>query len=187
MVFHDSTSEQRIIGELGKIFRNVHDAIYPGTEFYTQVIQFNCRDVYKTNFVNRLATIIDSINNYVSLGWVEWKTITEKDAVWKSSLYDSTYKRMDCVSLTSGVSEHDLINELGLYPNPVINTLTVAHSAYITSVAITDALGRVIHEEKDIYTERTDIHTERLTPGLYFISVVLRDGKTMTRKFVKNN
>jgi len=51
MVFHDSTSEQRIIRELGKLFKNVHYGVYPNTEFYTPVIQFNCRDVYKQNLL----------------------------------------------------------------------------------------------------------------------------------------
>lgn len=185
MVLHDTTSEQRLIRELGKIFRNVHYGGYPNTEFYTQVIQFNCRDIYKANFVSRLTTIIDSINNYVNLGWVEWKTISEKDVVWKATPYDSTYKRINCVNLPTGTPERYIINELALYPNPIINKLIIAHTAYINSVIITDALGRAIYKEHEINAEKTELNTEFLKPGLYFVSVKLNNGKTATRKILK--
>ncbi len=185
MVLHDTTSEQRLVRELGKIFRNVHYGVYPNTEFYTQVIQFNCRDVYKANFVSRLTTIIDSINNYVNLGWVEWKTISEKDAVWKATPYDSTYKRIDCVNLPTGIEEQYIVNELALYPNPVINKLIIAHTAYINSVTIIDAFGRMVYEQQEVNAEKTETNMEFLKPGLYFVSVKLNNGKTTSRKILK--
>lgn len=185
MVFHDTTDEQRIIRELGKFFRNVHYGVYPNTEFYTPVIQFNCRDVYKVNFVNRLTTIVDSINNYVTLGWVDWKTIGEKDAIWTSIMYQSANKRMDCSSLPTGINEKYIQGGLAIYPNPVIDKLIIAHTSYIKTITLIDALGKTVYYENNIYSEKQEVNTELLKSGLYFVSVKLTDEIIITRKFLK--
>jgi hypothetical protein len=185
MVLHDSTSEQRLVRELGKIFRNVHYGVYPNTEFYTQVIQFNCRDVYKANFVSRLTTIIDSINNYVSLGWVEWKTISEKDVIWRAAPYDSTYKRIDCVNLPTDIGEQYIIDGLGIYPNPVLNSVTVAHTVNIKSIIVSDALGRVVYNDGVINKESHTINTEFMKSGIYFVIITLDNNRRLTRKILK--
>lgn len=185
MVFHDSTDEQRIIRELRKLFRNVHYGVYSNAEFYTPVIQFNCRDVYKANFVNRLTTIVDSINNYVTLGWVDWKTISEKDAIWTSIMYQSANKQVDCSSLPTGIKEQYISNGLGVYPNPVLDNLIVAHTMDINSITITDILGEIVFEEKNIDKERAEIKTDELKSGIYFVSVYLNNNITLTRKIIK--
>lgn len=56
--FQDTTNEQRIVKELVKLFTCVHNGKYPNTEFYTQVVQFNSRNVGSLNFVPQLCTII---------------------------------------------------------------------------------------------------------------------------------
>ena len=185
MVFHDSTNEQRIVRELGKLFRNVHYGVYPANEFYTPVLQINCRDIYKPNYVSRLTTIIDSINNYVTLGWVDWKTISEKDAIWTSVMYQSANKRIDCDNLPTGIGENSIQNSLSAYPNPITNKLNFVSSVYIQSIKITDALGRQVYIENNINGDKKDIDTELLLPGVYFVSFYLNDGKQITKKILK--
>jgi hypothetical protein len=185
MVFHDSTSEQRIIRELSKLFKNVHYGVYANSEFYTPVLQFNCRDVAKVNYVNRLFTILDSVNTYVNLGWVEWRTISEKDSIWKASPLDSVNKRINCANLPTGIKEQYISNGLGVYPNPVLENLIVAHTMDINSITITDILGEIVFEEKNIDKERAEIKTDELKSGIYFVSVYLNNNITLTRKIIK--
>ena len=185
MVFHDTTSEQRLIREYHKLFTNVHYGVYPSTEFYTPVLQINCRDIYKTNYVSRLTTIIDSINTYVNLGWVEWRTISEKDSIWRSVIYNTANKRIDCSALPTGIDEKYIQSGLAIYPNPVSDKLIIAHTSYIKTITLIDALGKIVYFENNIDAERKDVNTEYLKPGLYFVSVILNDDKTITRKFLK--
>ena len=185
MVFHDTTSEQRLIKEYHKLFTNVHYGVYPSNEFYTPVLQINCRDIYKANYVSRLTTIIDSINTYVTLGWVEWRTISEKDSIWRSVTYNTANKRKDCSALPTGIDEKYIQNGLAIFPNPVSDKLIVAHTSNIEKVTLIDGLGKIIHIENNIDAERWEVNTEYLKPGLYFVSVTLNDDKTVTRKFLK--
>lgn len=184
-VFHDTTNEQRIIKEITKVFRNVHNGSYSSSEFYTPIIQINCRDFHKPNFVSRLTTIVDSVNKYVTLGWVEWKTISEKDAIWKASPLDSTYKRIDCTALPTGIDEKYVKNELGIFPNPTINNLTIAHNSGVNQISIIDALGKTVYSSSNINSERVDVNTEFLKPGLYFVVVQINGRSPETRKILK--
>lgn len=185
MVFHDTTNEQRLIREYRKLFSNVHYGVYSPNEFYTPVLQINCRDIYKANYVSRLTKIIDSINTYVTLGWVEWRTIYEKDSIWRSVKYNTANKRTDCSALPTGIDEKYIQNALAIYPNPVSDILIVAHTIEIKSVTLIDALGKINFYESNIKSERREVNTESLNPGLYFVSVTLNDDKTVTRKFLK--
>jgi len=186
MHFTDTTNEQRIIKELRKLISNVHYSVYPTSgQFYTQSIQFDCRDVIKPNFTNRISTILDSVNKYVALGWAQWNTITEKDQIWKAMPYDSAQYRKDCSALPVGIDEKYIINELGVYPNPTISKLTIAYTSNIETIEVIDALGKTVIIKANINNDRIEINTELFSPGIYFISVHLNNQIIETRKFLK--
>jgi WD40 repeat protein len=75
--------------------------------------------------------------------------------------------------------------EFAIYPNPAKNKLTLDFSQdlKISSVEITDMLGRVVYISKGI---DSDIQIDSLNTGLYSCKVTTDKGKTAVSTFVKN-
>jgi ribosomal protein L9 len=55
----------------------------------------------------------------------------------------------------------------------------------INSITITDILGEIVFEQKNIDKERAEIKTDELKSGIYFVSVYLNNNITLTRKIIK--
>ena len=85
-----------------------------------------------------------------------------------------------CVSLSN--TEEILENSLKLYPNPVINILTIeSNSVAISKVEIYSILGKKI---KEINSNFSFITTDNLSSGIYFIRIYSENGFTI-RKILK--
>ena len=85
-----------------------------------------------------------------------------------------------CVSLSN--TDEILENSLKLYPNPVINILTIeSNSLAISKVEIYSILGKKI---KEINSNFSFITTDNLSSGIYFIRIYSENGFTI-RKILK--
>lgn len=85
-----------------------------------------------------------------------------------------------CVSLSN--TEEILENSLKLYPNPVMNILTIeSNSVAISKVEIYSILGKKI---KEINSNFSFITTDNLSSGIYFIRIYSENGFTI-RKILK--
>jgi hypothetical protein len=79
---------------------------------------------------------------------------------------------------------------LSVYPNPVRNELVICcldKREAIISVVVTDMLGRVLAEPKQIWDGNTiEVSTQNLSPGTYILCI--QKGNDLSRlKFVKEN
>ena len=72
-------------------------------------------------------------------------------------------------------------NELVVYPNPAQTVITLQSSAVINKVVIHTADGRKVIEANE-----TTIDISSLPQGLYMLTATSDEGKTITRKIVKN-
>ena len=82
-----------------------------------------------------------------------------------------------CVSLSN--SDEILENSLKLYPNPVINILTIeSNSVAISKVEIYSILGKKI---KEINSNFSFITTDNLSSGIYFIRIYSENGFTIRK------
>ncbi len=70
--------------------------------------------------------------------------------------------------------------EIALYPNPVKDVLYFSEE--VTNMKITDVSGRLV---KQILTYSKLADVSQLAKGVYMISAVTKEGKTITRKMVK--
>jgi hypothetical protein len=91
--------------------------------------------------------------------------------------------------VTTGVKENTLANGLKMYPNPIINELTIEIEFPSTisnyTYAIIDALGKVVMKN-DLKDSKTVINTSGLDNGFYFLSISTLNGKVIkTSKLAK--
>ena len=78
-----------------------------------------------------------------------------------------------------GVDEHE--NNLKLYPNPTANMLNV-ESEGMTSVEVYNTVGQRVMT-MEVNSNKTQINTENLNNGIYFLRVRANDGTMLNRTF----
>ena len=78
-----------------------------------------------------------------------------------------------------GVDEHE--NNLKLYPNPTANILNV-ESEGMTSVEVYNTVGQCVMT-MEVNSNKTQINTESLNNGIYFLRVRANDGTMLNRTF----
>lgn len=184
--FTDTTDVNRVVNNLKSLFTNVHNGTYPSTEFYTQSIQIDCRDFMKPNFISRLCVILDTVNHYVAKGWVEWKTITEKDLYWRTSL-DSVMKYTTCSNLPSGINDSEKINNSEIYPNPGKAGIFTINSDIKpgTSINVTDVLGKQSLLSYNISSNNSfTLDLTGFKNGIYFVHYTDLNSNIRSRKLV---
>ena len=76
-------------------------------------------------------------------------------------------------------------SEIVIYPNPASTQLTIQGSYPILSIEISDPTGRMVfHSQPN--THQTEVATDSLSRGCYFLSVTTKKGNTETLKFLKD-
>ncbi|MBT8255174.1 MAG: choice-of-anchor B family protein [Bacteroidia bacterium] len=81
-----------------------------------------------------------------------------------------------------GIDELNISNSMMLYPNPVTHRLTISSSREeITSVVITDLVGKIIYSEVFDGTKNKEIDLSNVSQGMYF---ALIDG-IVSKKILK--
>lgn len=97
-----------------------------------------------------------------------------------------------CVSVDSIACElHLTANEnfeqprLAIYPNPVINALTIDCANFIQSISVFDIYGRLIEQTDGRKQKQTNISLDGLTAGVYTVVVVSDTGQRLTKRILK--
>jgi hypothetical protein len=88
-----------------------------------------------------------------------------------------------------GIKETELNISLSVFPNPIVDNLTLQLSNYNNeklSYHLSDLQGKLLNKEQ-IIAEQTQINTSSLPPATYFIHVVNQDNKKIQLfKIIKN-
>lgn len=92
---------------------------------------------------------------------------------------------MVCSFNTSTGALYDVEEELSVYPNPVINQLTIKAAREIQSIKIYNSLGALVYNETGINANTKMINVETLKSGIYFMEVE-GVGYFKKEKFIKN-
>jgi hypothetical protein len=86
------------------------------------------------------------------------------------------------------VAEADQVRELQAYPNPSAGAFTLAvpsPTAQTAQLTLTDALGRIVHEERvslSAGSNHQPINTTNLAEGLYYLSLRTQEGTLLRTK-----
>lgn len=75
------------------------------------------------------------------------------------------------------------LKNLAVYPNPVVDVLTISYNDTITEVSVINMLGQVVISQK-ANTEKVEVNTSKLQNGSYILKVATTKG-TATVKVVK--
>jgi len=94
----------------------------------------------------------------------------------------------ECITiLPVGLEEVSWPNEVHVYPNPVLDLLTVEAGNNIKQfeIRIINAIGQKVMQETSIDNERIQIEVSQLQNGVYFIQLVAQEAQ-LSIPFVKN-
>lgn len=92
---------------------------------------------------------------------------------------------MVCSFNTSTGALYDVEEELSVYPNPVINQITIKAAREIQSIKIYNSLGALVYSETGINTNTKMINVETLKSGIYFVEAE-GVGYFKNEKFIKH-
>lgn len=79
----------------------------------------------------------------------------------------------------------DQQNQIGLYPNPIGDILTIVSPQVITGIRITDASGRMVYHSNEVFSGMLDVDATNWSPGIYFVQVENENAVVLTRKLMK--
>ncbi|WP_082632537.1 T9SS type A sorting domain-containing protein [Chryseobacterium sp. IHB B 17019] len=92
---------------------------------------------------------------------------------------------LDNVTITSatlGTSETGNKEQVGIYPNPATDFITIKSKSEIISTEVYDATGRKVGSQ--LKSDKVDVRN--LLPGNYILNINTKEGKTSS-KFIKKN
>jgi len=96
--------------------------------------------------------------------------LTEANSAFSGDLYDSTLSATDVVK-----------NKLSLFPNPVVQTVSITGIEHAISIQIYTVTGQLIKSQKFQNT----IDVSSLPKGIYIYRVTTSNGQTTDLKFIK--
>lgn len=96
-----------------------------------------------------------------------------------------TWLDANMVGVALGVEDVTEETKCRVFPNPVSNILYVESDIMISSMAIYNATGIIINEEKNLNKLSVSIDVSHLNSGLYFVKIVFSNGKTAVTRVVK--
>lgn len=150
---------------------------------------------------NRIEWTIKSAKNFErfelesSLDAKNWETanivlLDDRDSytVWDKNVNELKFYRLKLIDLDGvytysqiiSISPNSTVNQIVIFPNPVIDVLTIQSNGSVGRVRILDASGS---ELEAVYGQRS-IDMTRFTAGFYFLEIQSQD-KIQTFKFVK--
>ena len=81
-------------------------------------------------------------------------------------------------------TEEFVANSIKLYPNPVIDLVTISSTEIITKIEVVNMLGQLVFSD-EINEIETNIDMSRYATGTYLVRVSAEDNKIKTFKVVK--
>lgn len=87
---------------------------------------------------------------------------------------------------TLGVDEEILSHNFALFPNPVINNLTITGKEELDSIQVFNILGKLLFENNKVFSEHYTIDFSAYSEGVYFINIGDVSGNLIVKKVIKN-
>jgi hypothetical protein len=101
--------------------------------------------------------------------------------------YDSA-AYFDNVQVVAGLGHNEqIVNTLAVYPNPVINTVSIKNpeNVHVNIVTITDLNGRVVKQVKPNTVSDITVDLSDLSSGTYMMKMISAQGSTV-KKIIKS-
>jgi hypothetical protein len=119
-----------------------------------------------------------------------------KMTAWFGSSYDlceSDFSNEQCVICTTGIPDHDLSDDLEIFPNPAdhISTIrfTICSKTYI-NLKISDIIGQscltIVDKVLPPGTHEVDFPVTGLSPGIYYCTLTSEESRKTKMLIVSN-
>jgi len=114
----------------------------------------------------------------------ELKTVIEQSAHLYPNIDDQLgYGVPNFAHIFSALNTNEIDHEkLIIYPNPVLNKLTVQSKQKINKIELLDWNGKILKKVMDT----NEMNVNEFPKGIYFTRIYLSNGKTLNHKIVKN-
>ncbi|MCX6353086.1 MAG: T9SS type A sorting domain-containing protein [Bacteroidetes bacterium] len=184
-VIFDTTDITVLIQNLKALGAGIENGTYPKEQFYTVSIQTNFREYGKTGYIEKVCTVMDSVNALVKRGKAQWNTITEKDSIWLNTFKGDSLKWSCGQTITAVEKEASLANYFSIYPNPATSVLNIhlPENIKTATLILTDISGKQILSENIIEASH-QINISSIPTGIYIARIISDEG-TKSIKVVK--
>lgn len=168
------------VGEEDAAFFNLNNVVYPNNTWINVKVLYNST-TGKVFWQFNNSPSVNEATTYPGedIAELDFSTYGAKTSVVDN--YEAkAIKPADLAITEAGVEK---LFTIGVYPNPTSDFLSVRSSIGVKSVEIFDAAGNIVNAK----TEKTEnIDVRHLTKGVYVVKVNLENGKTQSKKIVKN-
>jgi photosystem II stability/assembly factor-like uncharacterized protein len=131
------------------------------------------------------ATPIDSFGNFVSFSDIECLNENLSYAMNGKYIYKTVNGGGELGTMWTGIESIAIPQtDIVLFPNPVTSGLNIESTVPISKIEIFDLTGRNVFTLRPNGTQ-TELNSETLSNGCYFLTATLANGNTATRKFLK--
>lgn len=86
---------------------------------------------------------------------------------------------------TGGGGGGGLDSKTTLYPNPAYNLIQLQSTENIVGYKIYDAQGILKSEKSFLKSDDFSVHINNLSPGIYYINILLENGQMISKQFIK--
>lgn len=91
------------------------------------------------------------------------------------------FQRNNCIS---NIEAANLSSNINIAPNPVRFNLTIESTHHFDIIRIFNTQGQLVLQQ--LFQNGQDIDVSSLSNGIYFLSLLDKDGKSATKRFIKN-
>lgn len=163
----------------GMDFQPWHDIIGETNQNYTHIFpQDAITNDEKTQFrrIIKLNSLPVNISNSVIIS-----RYSVLDFVRPPSTRQAT---LQATNLNTKQSVENKINNLSIYPNPIINNLSIEGFVDINLINLYDSFGQKINIDKHQKSDNLiEVNTSRIQPGIYILKI---DNTTFSKTLIKN-
>lgn len=79
----------------------------------------------------------------------------------------------------------DAMSAISIFPNPVINNLTITNASNLVAIEVIDYTGRLVMTQKTQGEDELSINLGSLQSGVYMVQLVNANNQTTVRKIIK--
>jgi glucose/arabinose dehydrogenase len=158
--------------------------VYRGTQYPNMVGKYIFGDYCDTKLgITNIATGVTTYTS--SLGSYNISSFGEDNNknLYLVDLGGTIYKITDTTLSNDSFAN----SNFKIYPNPVKNILSLenTNNENITDIAIYNTNGQLVYQKNNINQTNTDINTEKLAQGIYFMQITNSQNSVLNYKFIK--
>jgi hypothetical protein len=140
---------------------------------------YNDTSVFFNNAANVITGMVPTETNFLTFG-------VENNAVATNYTIDNYKSKASATDQLLGVDDVNLVTtNMSLFPNPANNVITLTSDTSIKDITVFNNIGQLVLTKNSNFSTTNDLDISNLNSGLYIMNINSEDGRTQTKKFIK--